>query len=167
MSSRSRIDILKSQYLKNIIKDNLPIFNELDGVTYLLFLQWLPYNLHVYDAFVEYARQLVNTQNRNRYSAGAVWQRLRWDTMIQQTPGGTKDAEYNRDVDDPTDERRKLNDRYVAFLSRLVMLENPELYGVFLTRAKKTKGKAFSFWKTLGTDEQYHPKPFIAMNPEK
>ncbi len=84
------------------------------------FKRWLPDNMHTYISFVNYARQLRRRGGRNYYSARAIWERLRWDSMIRESPQGTF----------------KINGNHVPFTSWLVMEAEPDLAGMFRKRAK-------------------------------
>lgn len=85
------------------------------------FKKWLPKNMHIYNAFIEYARELKWGNNREYYSARAIWERLRWDTMLQDTDGPPP----------------KISDLNMPFVSWLSMSAEPDLEGMFRTRSKK------------------------------
>lgn len=92
-----------------------------DGLTYWReqkFKKWLPENMHIYAAFVRYAKQLKSAANRPYYSARAIWERLRWDTILEDRPDGTY----------------KMSDLNMPFVAWLAMAAEPELRGMFKKR---------------------------------
>lgn len=89
------------------------------------FRTWLPKNMHVYKAFVYYALILKKHFNAKRYSSRAIWQRLRWDSMISDSST-----------------RFKLANENSPFIARLTMLAEPEMAGMFGTRKSWRKKRA-------------------------
>lgn len=106
----------------NIIMLNNPdLFKGLTPEREIKFKEWLPDNMAVYHAFVKYAKELRNYQIRNYYSARAIWERLRWDTMVSDTG-----------------KLFKLSDLNMPFVSWLSMEAEPDLAGMFQKRKNKT-----------------------------
>ena len=82
--------------LKRVMDSDPFLFRGLTEERETRFKRWLPSNTHVYEAFVEYARELKYANRRNYYSARAIWERLRWDTMVHDKFGGdTKLSDVN------------------------------------------------------------------------
>ena len=105
--------------LNEIMLDNPCLFEGLNEDRQEKFKDWLPGNMNVYQAFVGYARQLKKSAKRDYYSARAIWERLRWESMTADTG-----IEY------------KINDLYMPFISWLSMAAEPDLAGMFQTRKK-------------------------------
>lgn len=101
------------------LMDNEP--HLFDGLTFereIKFKKWLPNNMHIYFAFVGYAKDLKKTKKRQYYSARAIWERLRWDSFMSDSPQG----EF------------KMCDLSMPFISWLSMRAEPELNGMFKKR---------------------------------
>lgn len=81
------------------------------------FMEWWPINMHVIEAFEKYALQLKRSGQREYYSIKAILERLRWDSMLEDSA-----LDY------------KLNNNHVSCISRILMRLNPELDGMFKTR---------------------------------
>ena len=81
------------------------------------FMEWWPINMHVIEAFEKYALQLKRSGKREYYSIKAILERLRWDSMLEDSA-----LDY------------KLNNNHVSCISRIIMRLNPELDGMFKTR---------------------------------
>jgi hypothetical protein len=86
------------------------------------FMEWWPTNMHVIEAFEKYAIQLKRSGKREYYSIKAILERLRWDSMLEDSA-----LDY------------KLNNNHAACISRILMRLNPELDGMFLTRSQVKK----------------------------
>lgn len=106
--------------LQAIMDENPYLFEGLKPAREFTFREWLPRNMHIYKAFVRYAVQLKETKARKYYSARAIWERLRWDSMTADKPEG----------------RFKLADTSMPFVSWLSMKAEPELEGMFQTRER-------------------------------
>jgi hypothetical protein len=78
-------------------------------------------NPHVYDLLVTLARQWIQRTN-SKLGMKALFERARWETNIQ-----TSDKEYT------------LNNNYTPFYARLIMLQEPDLNGLFNLREQKVK----------------------------
>ena len=83
------------------------------------FIAWFPLNMHVIEAFERYAIELKRNGNREYYSIKAILERLRWDSMLEDSA-----LDY------------KLNNNHAACISRILMRLNPELDGVFQLRSQ-------------------------------
>ena len=83
------------------------------------FIAWFPLNMHVIEAFERYAIQLKRNGNREYYSIKAILERLRWDSMLEDSA-----LDY------------KLNNNHAACISRILMRLNPELDGMFQLRSQ-------------------------------
>jgi hypothetical protein len=113
--------------LKKIMDARPALFKDLDNRTGEgKFRVWLRENMEIYDAFTQYARDYRSIEHRDIYSANAIWQRIRWDTMMG---GSGKD-----------DKEWKLNAIYTSFFARLVMAAEPDLEGMFKLRGSKSRG---------------------------
>ena len=86
------------------------------------FIEWFPLNMHVIEAFERYAIELKRNGNREYYSIKAILERLRWDSMLEDSA-----LDY------------KLNNNHAACISRILMRLNPELDGMFQTRSQVKK----------------------------
>ena len=82
------------------------------------FIQWLKKNMHIYNEFERYAEALHKNGKRKRYSSKAIVERMRWDTLFME--------------EQPSD--FKISNNCTSYLSRLVMIKNPYLEGMFATR---------------------------------
>ena len=105
------------QDLKGVMEEKPMLFDGLTGSREVKFKEWLPHNMNVYTAFVEYALELKYNARREYYSARAIWERLRWDTLIEDT-----DAEF------------KISDLNMPFVSWLSMEAEPEMESMFKKR---------------------------------
>jgi hypothetical protein len=83
------------------------------------FLQYNEKNPHVYELFKKYSLEAKNA-GRKRFSVWLIANRIRWYTNIETTG---KDFKINND--------------YLAFYSRLLIAENPDLDGLFLMKKMK------------------------------
>ena len=111
------MNYIKQEKLRKIyllINNNPDLFKGLMDKHLQKFLEWLPDNIHVLNAFGKYAIQLKESKRRDYYSAYAIRERLRWDSMISEI--GT---EY------------KLSNNMTPFLSRLIMKMDNRLNGMF------------------------------------
>ena len=100
--------------LEKLIKRNPSVFDEL-SIPSWKFINWLENNEQVYEVFKKYAWQLKRGQQRDRYGAATIYQRMRWDTWIRET----------------SISGFKLNNNWISFLSRLLMLEQPKHFTDF------------------------------------
>ena len=91
------------------------------------FIYWLSENPHIWREFVNKTIQAHRHAHKQRFSARAIIEVLRWETMLQDA-----DATF------------KINNSYVADLSRLVMDEIPILKGYFNTRESTIRRDAGS-----------------------
>lgn len=92
-----------------------------DGLSYDLedaFKEWLPSNMHVYEAFIKYARELRTLHQKKKYSANAIYQRLRWETLVSST----------------VDTHFKLSNTQIPYIARLAMVAETSLIGFFYIR---------------------------------
>lgn len=101
-----------------VIAENDGIFEDLNNEDW--FYEWLVGSVHIVVKFEEYSIMLKERGKRDIYSARAIVEGMRWDSLISDS-----DVEY------------KINDHCVPFLSRLVMAANPRLAGMFSCRGKK------------------------------
>lgn len=108
----------KVSRLLGLMDDNPDLFRYLKRNTW--FREWLQANLHLYDEFERYAIEIRTYGKREHYGARVVLERMRWDTLFQET--------------DPGD--YKINDHCTPYLARLAMLANPQLEGMFELRAR-------------------------------
>ena len=83
------------------------------------FIEWFPLNMHVIEAFERYAIELKRNGNREYYSIKAILERLRWDSMLEDSA-----LDY------------KLNNNHAACISWILMRLNPELDGMFQLRSQ-------------------------------
>ena len=83
------------------------------------FIEWLPFNMHVIEAFEKKALHLKQYGNREYYSVKAITENLRWDSMLEDSA-----LDY------------KLNNNHSACISRILMRLNPELRGMFQLRSQ-------------------------------
>jgi len=107
--------------LKQVMDNDPCLFHGLTKEREVKFKNWLPGNMHIYNTFVHYATELKWGSNRNYYSARAIWERLRWETMLEDSDGPPP----------------KISDLNMPFVSWLSMYAEPPLKGMFRTRKKK------------------------------
>jgi len=123
--NRKYVSLLESEgkylRLKRIMDNDPHLFQGLTEEREARFKRWLPNNTHVYEAFVDYARELKHANLRQYYSARAIWERLRWDTMTHDTFGGDT----------------KLSDVNMPFVSWLSMAAEIDLHGMFKKRKNR------------------------------
>ena len=81
------------------------------------FEKWLRNNLHIMDAFQRYAQRLHFKGKRDTYGAQAILERIRWDSYFREA-----DSAY------------KVCNDSASFMARLVMVDQPYLFGMFRTR---------------------------------
>lgn len=105
-----------SQELITIINETPGIFNGIKTLTFD-FKDWLTKNIHVFNEFERYAVDLKTNGRKDKYSARAIIQRLRWDTYFQEN-----DSEW------------KISNTSTPYMSRLVMHINPFLNEMFRTK---------------------------------
>lgn len=84
------------------------------------FKEWIQDNLHIYNEFERHAFHLKREGKRDFYSARAIMEQMRWETLFKEVGS----ADY------------KINNNSIPYLSRLVMLENLELDGMFQLRRR-------------------------------
>lgn len=85
----------------------------------LEFLEYLPDNLHIYEAFEQEALSVAQ-RGRSHYSARTIVEFLRHHSTLQEVCG-----------------QWKINDHNVPYLARLFALLNPQRAGLFEFRACK------------------------------
>tara|TARA_R100000656_G_scaffold69946_1_gene52530 strand:+ start:178 stop:573 length:396 start_codon:yes stop_codon:yes gene_type:complete len=112
------------QDLCGVMENNPNIFLGLDEDRELKFREWLPENMRVYNAFVNFALELKRNARRDYYSARAIWERLRWQSLIEDT-----DPDF------------KLSDSSMPFVSWLSMEAEPEMEDMFQKRLAKSMQK--------------------------
>ena len=100
------------KYLAKMVYDNPDEFNGLYRIPW--FLSWLRKNMHIFNEFYRYAKKLKYKGNRDYYSARAITQRLRWDTLFEEN-----------------ESQFKISDHSTPYMARLVMLIKPDLKGMF------------------------------------
>jgi len=81
------------------------------------FSHWYPANMHIVNAFVECADMLRVEGRREYYSARAIFEHLRWNTLFEDT-----------------NTQFKLTDNICAPLVRMVMYLRPRFQGMFRLR---------------------------------
>lgn len=74
----------------------------------------------------QYAFDLVRA-GRRRFGIGAIWERLRWESMVNPSAFGEGEL--------------KLNNNYRAFYARALMKKYPELEDFFETRVQKSENE--------------------------
>jgi len=107
--------------LRIIMETNPDLFKGLSPEKEVEFHEWLPDNIIIYNAFRKYALILKRRSKRKYHSARAIWERLRWNSMLTDKPEGDF----------------KINNNNAPFVSRLIMKAEPELGGMFNVRGKK------------------------------
>jgi len=91
---------------------------EFEGLTDLDgFMEWAKYNMHIYNEFERQALTLRRHGRREHYSGWAIINKLRWDSLFKERGN----SEF------------KINNNCIAYLTRLTMILNPELAGMFRT----------------------------------
>ena len=89
------------------------------------FKKWLRDNPAVWEAFAKKVNQAWLHSHQSRFSARAIMEVIRWETMV-----------HDQDI------TFKINNNYVADLSRLVMEVKPELKGYFQIRGSSLRRDA-------------------------
>lgn len=107
----------KISALFDIIDSNPESFKGMDIVW---FKGWLVENFSLYNAFCSYADKLRRYGKRKNYSARAIYQRLRWDSLFSDSS-----------------EEYKITNNSSSYVARLLMLSQPEFSGMFTLRSKK------------------------------
>ena len=97
------------------------LFEGVDEGVMWRFHQWLPNNTHVISAFGRYARELKDHGNRTHYSAKAICERLRWDSMVKENGS---DYKLSNDMTTP--------------IARLLMAVDPKLEGMFRFKTRES-----------------------------
>ena len=120
--------------IDRLIYNNPLLFEGLKDDARVKFLEWLPDNTHIVKSFGKYALQLKENGHREYYSAYAIRERLRWDSMLSET--GT---EY------------KISNNMTPFIARLIMKMDHRLDGMF-----KTKGVNYENLITSSIDSNLH-----------
>lgn len=110
------------QQIANLLVFYPEIFDDIVPRYRKQFMEWWPTNMHVIEAFERYAIQLRRSGKREYYSIKAILERLRWDSMLNDSA-----LDY------------KLNNNHAACISRILMRLNPELDGMFKTRSQVKK----------------------------
>ncbi len=110
------------QQIANLLVFYPEIFDDIVPRYRKQFMEWWPTNMHVIEAFERYAIQLRRSGKREYYSIKAILERLRWDSMLNDSA-----LDY------------KLNNNHAACISRILMRLNPELDGMFKTRSMVKK----------------------------
>ena len=105
--------------LEAIMDADLSLFEGLIPAREVKFKTWLPDNMHIYRAFVDYARQ-IKGRGREYFSARTIWELIRWETIIADKPEG----------------HYKMSDLNMPFVSWLSMKAEPELKGMFKQKRK-------------------------------
>ena len=95
------------------------IFKGIDSELLARFKKYHTENPHVYKLFMQYVNQL-RSAGRDRYSAWAIINRIRWDYDISTTV-------------DPF----KISNDFIALYSRLAYYHNPDLKDFFVMRLMK------------------------------
>ncbi len=88
------------------------------------FLHWLKSNLPVWKAFVDKAKTAKKFESRHRFSARAIIQSIRWDTVTSE-----KDPVF------------KIGNNHTPDLARLLMDCSPEFDGFFSLRQRTTNDR--------------------------
>jgi hypothetical protein len=78
----------------------------------------------VYERLVALCRH-ARSRGRRRIGIGMLWEVLRWERILDGLP-------------DPGEDR-KLNDHYRSRYARLIMEREPDLKGIFETRALRSR----------------------------
>lgn len=78
-------------------------------------------NPHIYHLFLKYTAE-ARAAGMTRYSANAIFERIRWHLNIEK----------------PKDDTFKMNNNYRAFYARKLMEERTEFAGFFETREQKS-----------------------------
>ena len=110
------------QQVANLLMFYPEVFDDIVPRYRKQFMEWWPTNMHVIEAFERYAIELKRNGNREYYSIKAILERLRWDSMLEDSA-----LDY------------KLNNNHAACISRILMRLNPELDGMFQTRSQVKK----------------------------
>ena len=84
-------------------------------------------NPMVYEAMVGFAREVRRVRGPDaKLKAQRLYWRVRWELAIRKLDG-----------------RIKLNNSYMVYYARLIMLQEPELKVILVTRKRKTKSTLY------------------------
>ena len=108
------------------ISASIAIIKENDTAFPTTFSKWVNDNYSIYTAFVRYAKVLREFNGNKRYSARTIIERMRWDTLIGELKGSGATTV-------------KISNNVTPYLSRLSMLENEELGGMFQLKPLTSK----------------------------
>ena len=86
------------------------------------FKDWYPENMHIVNAFSDCADLLRIDGRREYYSARAIFEHLRWNTLFEDT-----------------DDKFKITDNICAPLARTLMSVRPRFNGMFKLRGLKER----------------------------
>lgn len=89
------------------------------------FQKWLHDNYHIWLAFIDKCRELARFEDRPRFSAMAIIQVIRWNTMLSE-----KGKTF------------KVNNNFTPDLARLVMARFPVFDGFFEIRGSINRNDA-------------------------
>lgn len=112
------------QELETIMDDNEDLFIGLVETGEYRFREWLKENMKIYRYFIRFAKDLKSAHKRDYYSARMIFERIRWETLIEEEIGGGVVF--------------KINNNYAPFMSRLVMIAEHELEGMFQKRGRES-----------------------------
>lgn len=96
------------------------------------FLEFHAANPHVYDRLVALARQ-AKRRGREKLGIAMIYEVVRWEHFMR--------------TDDP--EGYRLNNNWRAFYARLIMRREPDLAGIFDTRAQRFERAVADFERAL------------------
>ena len=92
------------------------------GVNYFVrqkFIKWYPENMHIINNFYHHTRKLRNKQRRETYSAGMIWEVMRWHSTLEDT-----DTTY------------KISNDFCSSTVRVIVALFPEFDGMFRMRGR-------------------------------
>lgn len=78
-------------------------------------------NPEIYKLFCRFAHEAIDS-GREHFGAGAIWERMRWFTMVEEKRG-----DY------------KLNNNHRAYYSRLFVLDHPDYSEFFRIRKQRIR----------------------------
>ena len=103
--------------INKLLNSHPDLFRGLSAENYRRFIDWLPDNLHIVEAFEQFSLILKRKAKYKQHSCYTIRERLRWESYIREDG-----ASY------------KLDNSKTPFIARLLMKLNPELNGMFRTK---------------------------------
>jgi hypothetical protein len=123
----------QAEEIVNLVKSRPELFDGINDKVVKNFVEWLPNNMYVFDAFERNAKYLKRVSKRKSYSISAIREKIRWDSAISDNTVHVK-----------------LANNQSSCIARCIMALNEELHGMFSTNNSRVHWDA---WE-LGVAEE-------------